>query len=57
MYTFDAKKVKDDCIEWIKKFFEENGKECNAVIGISGRKDSSVAAFWRSYAKRQSARH
>lgn len=44
MYTFDAKKVKDDCIEWIKKFFEENGKGCNAVIGISGGKDSSVAA-------------
>ena len=44
MYTFDAKKVKNDCIEWIKKFFEENGKGCNAVIGISGGKDSSVAA-------------
>ncbi len=41
---FDAKKVKDSCVEWIRKFFEENGKGCNAVIGISGGKDSSVAA-------------
>ncbi len=41
---FDALKVKNECVEWIKKFFEENGKDCNAVIGISGGKDSSVAA-------------
>ena len=41
---FDAKKVKDQCVLWIKDFFEENGKGCNAVIGISGGKDSTVAA-------------
>ncbi|MBR5233299.1 MAG: NAD(+) synthase [Clostridia bacterium] len=41
---FDAVKVKNECVEWIRKFFEENGKGCNAVIGISGGKDSSVAA-------------
>lgn len=41
---FDAKKVKDECVEWIRKFFDENGKGCNAVLGISGGKDSSVAA-------------
>ncbi len=41
---FDAAKVKDLCVEWIRVFFEENGKGCNAVIGISGGKDSSVAA-------------
>ncbi len=41
---FDAKKTKDKCVEWIRIFFEENGKGCNAVIGISGGKDSSVAA-------------
>ncbi|MBE6781677.1 MAG: NAD(+) synthase [Ruminococcaceae bacterium] len=44
MYNFNAEKVKKDCIEWIKSFFAENGKDCNAVIGISGGKDSSVAA-------------
>ena len=41
---FDAKKVKDQCVLWIRKFFEENGPGCNAVVGISGGKDSSVAA-------------
>jgi NAD+ synthase len=41
---FDAVKVKNDCVEWIRQFFEENGKGCNAIIGISGGKDSSVAA-------------
>lgn len=41
---FDAKKVKEECVEWIRNFFEENGKGCNAVIGISGGKDSSIVA-------------
>ena len=41
---FDAKKVKDQCVAWIQKFFEENGPGCNAVLGISGGKDSSIAA-------------
>ncbi|MBR5322210.1 MAG: NAD(+) synthase [Clostridia bacterium] len=41
---FDAVKIKNQCIEWIRSFFDENGKDCNAVIGISGGKDSSVAA-------------
>ena len=41
---FDAVKVKNECVEWIRKFFAENGPGCNAVLGISGGKDSSVAA-------------
>ena len=41
---FNAEKVKNQCVEWIRKFFDENGKDCNAVVGISGGKDSSVAA-------------
>jgi len=41
---FDAVRVKNECVEWIRDFFEHNGKGCNAVIGISGGKDSSVAA-------------
>lgn len=44
MYNFDAKKVKEDCVNWIRDFFEKNGNECNAVVGISGGKDSSVVA-------------
>ncbi len=43
-YSFDPVKTKDACVEWIRKFFEENGKGCNAVVGISGGKDSSVVA-------------
>ena len=41
---FDAEKTKNQCVEWIRNFFEENGRDCNAIIGISGGKDSSVAA-------------
>ena len=41
---FDAVKVKNECVQWIKDFFEKNGPGCNAVVGISGGKDSSVAA-------------
>ena len=41
---FDALKVKNQCVEWIRKFFEENGKGCNAIVGISGGKDSSIVA-------------
>ncbi len=41
---FDVKKVTEQCVQWIRDFFEANGKDCNAVIGISGGKDSSVAA-------------
>ena len=41
---FNAKKVKNDCVEWIRDFFRENGPDCNAVLGISGGKDSSIAA-------------
>lgn len=43
-YKFDAKKVTDDIVQWIKDFFENNGPGCNAVLGISGGKDSSVCA-------------
>ncbi|MDD6094279.1 MAG: NAD(+) synthase [Clostridia bacterium] len=41
---FDVTKVKNDCVNWIRTFFEENGRDCNAVVGISGGKDSSVVA-------------
>ena len=44
MYTFDAEKTKNEIVKWIRDWFEENGKGCNAVIGISGGKDSSVVA-------------
>ena len=44
MYNFNAEKVKNDCVQWIRDFFEKSGKGCNAVVGISGGKDSSIVA-------------
>lgn len=41
---FDAKKTTEDIARWIYDWFEQNGKGCNAVVGISGGKDSSVVA-------------
>ena len=41
---FDAEKVSSDIVSWIRQWFEENGRGCNAIVGISGGKDSSVAA-------------
>ena len=41
---FCAKKIKKSLIQWTRDWFDKNGKSCNAVIGISGGKDSSVCA-------------
>lgn len=41
---FDVKKVRKEIVQWIRDWFEENGKGCKAVIGISGGKDSSIVA-------------
>ncbi len=41
---FDAKNVKEQIVKWIRDFFEQNGRDCKAVLGISGGKDSSVVA-------------
>ena len=42
--AFNVAKVTDDLVKWLNDWFEENGPGCNAVIGISGGKDSSVTA-------------
>ena len=42
MSDFNAVDVKNKCVDWIREFFEKNGKDCNAVVGISGGKDKSV---------------
>jgi NAD+ synthase len=44
MSNFNAVKAKNDCVQWIIEWFDKNGPGCNAVIGISGGKDSSVVA-------------
>ena len=35
---------KNDIVVWIREWFEQNGPGCNAVVAISGGKDSSVVA-------------
>ena len=42
--TFDPVKEIEHLTEWIKDYFVTNGPEAKAVIGISGGKDSTVAA-------------
>ena len=44
MSEFDAKEVKNAVVQWIRNWFNENGNDCCAVVGISGGKDSSVVA-------------
>ncbi|MBO6026165.1 MAG: NAD(+) synthase [Bacteroidales bacterium] len=44
METFNAKEVKKQVVQWIRDWFYECGPGCNAVIGISGGKDSSIVA-------------
>ena len=41
---FNVEKTTREAIQWIRDWFEVNGKGCNAVIGISGGKDSSIVA-------------
>ena len=41
---FNAEKTTKQAVQWIREWFENNGKGCNAVVGISGGKDSSVVA-------------
>ena len=40
----DPKRTKDEIVKWIRDYFNVNGPNCDAVIGISGGKDSSVVA-------------
>lgn len=41
---FNVQKVTEDLVKWTRDWFEQNGPGCNAVVGISGGKDSSVVA-------------
>ena len=42
-YNFDAKRAIKELVAWIRDWFDTNGGE-KAIVGISGGKDSSVAA-------------
>ncbi|MBR1739486.1 MAG: NAD(+) synthase [Ruminococcus sp.] len=45
MKEFNAQAVKDEVVAWVRKYFEETASpDTKAVLGISGGKDSSVAA-------------
>ena len=43
-YVFNAKEERERVVQWIKTWFEMNGPGCNAVIGLSGGKDSTIVA-------------
>ena len=43
-YKFDVENVTKGIIEWIRNWFNENGKECNCFVAISGGKDSTIVA-------------
>lgn len=43
-YKFNAKEATDLLVKGIKKWFDENGQGCNAIIGLSGGKDSTIVA-------------
>ena len=45
---FNVENATERIIKWIQDWFEKNGPGCNAVIGISGGKDSTVCAGLRS---------
>lgn len=40
----DYLELKDRCVAWIRDWFDKNGRDCCAVLGMSGGKDSTVAA-------------
>lgn len=42
--NFDAERATEATIAWIRDWFARNGRDCNAIIGISGGKDSSITA-------------
>ena len=43
-YRFNVVNVTKTLIDWVKVWFSHNGPGCNAVLGISGGKDSTIAA-------------
>lgn len=43
-YKFDAAVTKDAIVKWIQNYFRKNGPDCNAIVGISGGKDSTIVA-------------
>lgn len=42
MNNFDAEEVKNECVQSIRDWFDENEKDCNAIVGLSSGKDSTI---------------
>lgn len=40
----NPEQTKNEIVQWIRDYFEQNGPTCHAVVGISGGKDSTVVA-------------
>ena len=40
----NPEQTKNEIVEWIRDYFKKNGPDCDAVVGVSGGKDSSVVA-------------
>ena len=43
-YKFDVEKVTNGAIDWIREWFDQNGKGCNCLVAVSGGKDSTIVA-------------
>lgn len=43
-YNFKPEAVVYECINWIQNWFKDKGENSKAVIGMSGGKDSTIAA-------------
>ena len=42
--SFDAERAVKATVKWIRDWFDVNGPGCSAIVGVSGGKDSSIAA-------------
>ena len=43
-YKFNPKETKDKLVKWIKDLFENDFKDKNCCVALSGGKDSSIVA-------------
>lgn len=43
-YTFNAAQTTEELIQWIRDYFKAAGENTKAILGMSGGKDSTVAA-------------
>lgn len=43
--NFDGERLSSGIISWIRQWFDENGRDCTAVVGLSGGKDSTMVAL------------